>query len=236
LAVNVMLRRDPSVVAAELASIVRHRVPIVIASVGSPRGIVEPLHEAGTIVLADVGSMRHVHGALAAHVDGLVLLSAGAGGQTGWLNGLAFVRAVRASYDGLLVLAGGVSDGRALLASEVVGCDLAYMGTRFIATVESGAEAAYRNALVAATMDDVVLTTQATGIAANFLSARFDGVRPGAAPHGFSAGHTVGAVTDTNTAASVIQAVAAEYRQARAETLDRLRAVSPAAVPGSLQG
>ena len=88
-------------------------------------------------VFADVASIRHAERAVAAGADGLVLLTAGAGGQTGWLNPFVFVRAVRAFFDGPLVLAGGVSDGHALRAAEGLGCDLGYMGTKFIATARA---------------------------------------------------------------------------------------------------
>jgi len=98
------------------------------------------------------------------------LLSAGAGGQTGWLNPLAFVRALRAEYDGLLVLAGGISDGVALRAAQLLGCDLAYMGTRFIATRESLADDAYRQMLVACSADDVLLTRAFTGLPTSMLA------------------------------------------------------------------
>jgi nitronate monooxygenase len=101
----------------------------------------------------------------------VVLLAAGAGGQTGWANPLAFLRAVRESYDGIVVLAGGVSDGAGILAAQVLGADLAYLGTRFIATTESLAPPEYRAAVLAATLDDITTTTQLTGLAANVLTA-----------------------------------------------------------------
>jgi len=142
----------------DVACLVRHRVELVITSVGSPAPVVGPLHEIGAVVLADVATLEHARKAVAAGADGLVLLSAGAGGQTGWLNPFAFVRAVREFFDGPLVLAGGISDGQGLLAAQVLGCDLAYLGTSFIATRESLAGAAYRDMLVEATIDDVVLT------------------------------------------------------------------------------
>ncbi len=113
--------------------------------------------------------MAHARKAIAAGADGLVLLSAGAGGQTGWLNGMAFVRALRQEYDGPLVLAGGISDGVALRAAQVLGCDLAYMGTRFIATRESLAPDAYRDMLVDASIDDVLLTRAFTGLPTSML-------------------------------------------------------------------
>src|SRR5581483_9514429 len=113
--------------------------------------------------------IRHAKRAAAAGADGLVLLTAGAGGQTGWLNPFAFVRAVRAFYDGIIVLAGGISDGRALHAAEVLGCDLGYMGTKFIATRESMADERHKQMLVESSADDILLTTAFTGLQTSML-------------------------------------------------------------------
>jgi nitronate monooxygenase len=120
-------------------------------------------------VFADVASIRHAERAVAAGADGLVLLTAGAGGQTGWLNPFVFVRAVRAFFDGPIVLAGGITDGHALRAAQALGCDLAYMGTKFIATRESMADVRYKEMLVASSADDVLLTTAFTGLQTNML-------------------------------------------------------------------
>lgn len=114
----------------------------MITSVGSPEAAVGPLHDVGCLVLADIASLRHAEKAIDAGSDGLILLTAGAGGQTGWANPFAFVRAVRSMFDGPIVLAAGISDGHALKAARVLGCDLAYMGTGFIATKESMASEA----------------------------------------------------------------------------------------------
>lgn len=215
LAVNLVMRRPGDVLAAEMDVIAAHQVPIVIASVGSPAPVVPAAHEAGAMVLADVATLRHARRALDAGADGLVLLSAGAGGQTGWMNGMAFVRAVRELYDGPIVLAGGISDGTALWSAEVLGCDMAYMGTPFIACDESGAEPDYQDALVAAEMDDVQLVTQRTGIDANLLGTMLDGPR---AAHGFSAGHTVSAVRAVEPVATLVERTCAEYRAAQQRT------------------
>jgi nitronate monooxygenase len=175
---NLIMRSDR--LKDDLASVARHGAEVVITSVGSPAPAVAALHDAGCLVLADVASLRHAERAIAAGADGLILLTAGAGGQTGWLNPFAFVRAVRAMFDGIVVLAGGVSDGTALAAAMLLGCDLAYMGTRFIATRESLASDAYRQMLVAASMDDVMLTSAMTGLPANMLapSIRAAGLDP----------------------------------------------------------
>ena len=127
------------------------------------------LHDAGALVFADVASIRHAERAVASGADGLVLLTAGAGGQTGWLNPFVFVRAVRAFFDGPIVLAGGISDGHALRAAHALGCDLAYMGTKFIATAESMADTRYKEMLVASSADDILLTTAFTGLQTNML-------------------------------------------------------------------
>jgi nitronate monooxygenase len=154
----------------DLGSLARHRCEMVITSVGSPAPAVAALHDIGCLVLADIATLRHAERALEANVDGLILLTAGAGGQTGWLNPFAFVRAVRAMTDKLVVLAGGISDGQALRAAVTLGCDLAYMGTKFIATKESMASDGYRTMLVASGMDDVMTTAAFTGLPANMLS------------------------------------------------------------------
>ena len=212
----------------DVAALAEHGVEIVITSVGSPAAVVPRLHDAGMLVLADVGSMRHADRAIAAGVDGLILLSAGAGGQTGWLNPLAYIRAVRQRFDGPLVLAGGVADGAALAAAIVAGADMAYMGTRFIATTESAAPAAYRAALVEAGPDDVEQTDALTGLPANVLGATIpDGAR-GQRPDGFeqatllsysdiwSAGHSVCGVREVIDVATLVRTTALEYEAALA--------------------
>jgi nitronate monooxygenase len=183
-------------------------------------------------VLADVATIQHAEKAAAAGVDGLVLLTAGAGGQTGWLNPFAFVRAVRQFFDGIVVLAGGISDGRALRAAEVLGADLAYMGTKFIATRESLASDAYREMVVRANADDIVLTKAITGLETNILAeslvdAGIDSgashgpldvardITTGAPPrskHIWSAGHSVSSVTEILDVAELVARTEAEYR------------------------
>jgi nitronate monooxygenase len=216
---------------ADLAMVLDHRVPAVITSVGSPADVLPPLHEADVLVLADVASMKHVHRAIAAGVDGLVLLTAGAGGQTGWANPFAFIRAVRKIWDGPLVLAGGITDGVSLLAAQVAGCDLAYMGTPFIATTESGVADEYRQAVVDASLDDIELTSAFTGLPTSMIrnladdrpevngaydATRItDGVEAIAASTFFSAGHSVAGVEHVVPAAELVARVRNEYLAAR---------------------
>ena len=166
---NLIVHRSNARLQQDLDVLLRHKPEMVITSVGSPAPVLKPLHDAGALVFADVASIRHAERAVEAGADGLVLLTAGAGGQTGWLNPFVFVRAVRGFFDGPIVLAGGISDGYALRAAEALGCDLAYMGTKFIATHESMADVSYKETLVASSADDILLTTAFTGLQTNML-------------------------------------------------------------------
>ncbi len=166
---NLIVHRSNPRMQDDLAVLLRHAPEVVITSVGSPAGVIGPLHDAGALVFSDVASIRHAERAIEAGADGLILLTAGAGGQTGWLNPFAFVRAVRRFFDGPLVLAGGIGDGQALAAALALGCDLGYMGTRFIATAESMAQPEYKQMLVDSDADDVLLTRAFTGLQTNML-------------------------------------------------------------------
>lgn len=247
---NIIMRSQPEMLAADVKVLVKHKVEMVLASVGSPQPVIGPLHDVGCLVLADVASIRHAEKAIEAGADGLVLLSAGAGGQTGWANGMSFARAVRAFYDGPLVLAGGISDGAALWAARALGCDLGLMGTRFIATAESMAVEGYKAMLVDSRIDDVALTRGISGLDANFLRPSIvacgldpqelaQPVSPERARELFSsyekqmrgpkrwvdlwsAGHTVSAVDAVPTTAELIDTIATEYDEARRATLQLL--------------
>ena len=225
----------------DLACLVQHKVELVITSVGSPAAAVAPLHDVGCLVFADIASLRHAEKAIEAGADGLILLTAGAGGQTGWANPFAFVRAVRAMFDGPVVLAGGVTDGTALAAARLLGCDLAYMGTRFIAARESMASEAYRRMLVDSTLDDIMLTKAFTGLDASMLRPsivaagldpanldeqvsearareKFGGKNDAAGPRRWtdvwSAGHSVSGVQAVTGAADIVDEIAAQYHAA----------------------
>ena len=234
---NLIVHRSNARLMDDVAVLIRHRVEMVIASVGSPVPVIAPLHDAGCRVFTDIASLRHAERAIDAGSDGLILLTAGAGGQTGWANPLAFARAVRAIWDGPLVLAGGVSDGHSLFAARALGCDLAYMGTRLIATRESMASPAYKEMLVASRLDDVLLTRAFTGLETNMLrpSIVAAGLDPDALPPRagieigkdldpekrrwrdvWSSGHSVSGVTDIPGVAELIGRVRHEYDAARA--------------------
>lgn len=191
----------------DLAAVIKHRVPLVVTSVGNPAAVVEPLHEAGVLVITDVASMHHVEKALDLRVDGLALLGAGAGGHTGWANPLAFVRAVRAKSDIPLAIAGGMSDGYALWAAITAGYDLGWFGTRFIATHESGAHEEWRSGLINASIDDVAVTVAPNGVSASTL-------RSGAG----SGGHTVSAVSRIVSTSELVAELIEDWHHARAQT------------------
>jgi nitronate monooxygenase len=233
---NLIVHRSNPRMQDDLAVLLRHAPEIVITSVGSPAQVVAPLHDAGALVFSDVASIRHAERAIAAGADGLNLLTAGAGGQTGWLNPFAFVRAVRRFFDGPLVLAGGIGDGQALAAALALGCDLGYMGTRFIATVESMAQPDYKQMLVDSNADDVLLTRAFTGLQTNMLrpSIVAAGLDPDALPDRggldvakdistdqprrwrdiWSAGHSVSSVDGIVSIETLVQSVMAEYNAA----------------------
>jgi nitronate monooxygenase len=233
-----LIMRSPRL-AQDLDCLVANRVELVITSVGSPAEAIGPLHDAGCLVLADVATLHHAHRAVEAGADGLVLLTAGAGGQTGALNPFALVRAVRDFFDGLVVLAGGIADGTALAAARMLGADLAYLGTRFIATRESRAERAYKQMLVDSSLDEVVLTRAFTGLDASMLrrsieAAGLDPSRldeqvsaenaaalygsgstgPRRWTHIWSAGHSVSGVADLPPVAELVDRLEREYHAA----------------------
>jgi nitronate monooxygenase len=239
---NLIVHRSNPRVADDLAAVLHARPEMVITSVGSPEPVMKPLKDAGCLVLADVASVRHAEKAVAAGVDGLVLLTAGAGGQTGWVNPFAFVRAVRRFWDGIVVMAGGMADGQAVAAAELLGCDLAYMGTKFIATRESLAKPAYKEILVGARLDDVKLTRAFTGLETNMLRPSIEaaGLDPDNLPERgaidiakdinaaererpeakrwkdiWSAGHSVSGVADIPSVAELVERTAAEYAAVR---------------------
>lgn len=231
---NVVMR-DPR--AAEDIEALRRCPPeIAIASVGSPRALVEALRGLGTMVLSDVATLHQARRAIEDGADGLILLSTGAGGNTGSLNPFAFVRAVRAFWSGPLVLAGGLIDGVALKAMRTLGCDLGYAGTRMIAATESLADQRYQAMVAASTMDDIVLTRAFTGLDTNMLSPSIreagldlSSLPPAPTPEQarlvysdaalgprrwkdiLSAGHSVSGVGEPCSVAEIVDQIAREY-------------------------
>jgi len=229
-ALNLVTHPSNERLEADLAVCVNHRVPIVVSAVGSPKRVVEAVHRYGGAVYADVSTVAHARKAVAAGADGLVLLCAGAGGNTGRLSPFAFVSEVRTFFDGPVGVAGAVNNGKALRALKALGADFGYAGTAFIATHESLATREYREMIVESCADDIEENRQVSGIPANFLRKSLDRARHqfSGAHEGFdvkkegenlkrwkdiwAAGHGVGAVSAVEAVIDVVTRFEREYR------------------------
>jgi nitronate monooxygenase len=242
-AVNIAVtrRKDPALLAEEVAACREFQVPIVTTNVGDPAPIVEQVHNWGGLVIHDATTVAHAERAAAAGVDGMMLVCCGAGGLAGLLNPFAFVRRVRQFYDGLILLAGGIADGAGIAAAEMLGADMACMGTRFIATAESGVYDGHKQMLTEADIGDVVWTDAISGNDANFL-------RPSIVDHDldidmilnrpktgrvplpgdirpwkdvWSGGHSVGLIDSCPPVSELVDRLSAEYHDARRGRPDR---------------
>jgi nitronate monooxygenase len=179
-AANLIVHRSNPRAEADLALTLRYQPEIVITALSTPASVIEAVHGYGGLVFADVNSVAYARKAAAAGADGLVLIASGAGGHTGALTPFAFVAAVREFFDGPLIVGGGIANGRAVRAVEVLGADFAYIGTRFIATAESRAAEGYKQMLVESTEEDLLLTAHFTGVPANYLRPSIEaaGLKP----------------------------------------------------------
>ncbi|CRI59428.1 NAD(P)H-dependent flavin oxidoreductase [Pseudomonas sp. CCOS 191] len=168
-AVNLIVHPSNPRLQADLALCVEHRVPIVITSLGAVKEVVDAVHGYGGLVFHDVTTRRHAEKAAEAGVDGLIAVAAGAGGHAGTWSPFALVAEIRQFFDKTLLLAGCLNHGHELLAAQLLGADLGYMGTRFIATRESQAQDAYKQMILGAGAADIVHTPAVSGIPASFL-------------------------------------------------------------------
>ncbi|MGO3692746.1 NAD(P)H-dependent flavin oxidoreductase [Marinobacter sp.] len=168
-AVNLIVHRSNPRWQADLELCVKHQVPIIITSLGAASQVVEAAHSYGGVVFHDVTNQKHARKAAEAGVDGIIAVSAGAGGHAGTVNPVVLVHEIREVFDGTIILAGGLSHGEDVLAARALGADLAYMGTRFINTTESQAEDAYRNMVIEAVSGDIIHTPAVSGIPASFM-------------------------------------------------------------------
>ncbi|GGJ93516.1 hypothetical protein GCM10007063_15110 [Lentibacillus kapialis] len=153
----------------DLQLIEKHQPPIVITSLGDPSAVVEIVHQYGGIVLSDVINVKFAKKALEKGSEGLILVANGAGGHGGVLNPIAFIHEIRRFFDGPIILSGAISKGEDILAAEILGADLTYLGTRFLTAEESGADMAYKNMTVASSIEDIIYTPAFSGIPANYL-------------------------------------------------------------------
>ncbi|OZI28541.1 nitronate monooxygenase [Bordetella genomosp. 7] len=220
----------------DLQICVDHKVPLIVTSLHAPDAVVQAVRPYGGLVFHDVTTVRHARRALDAGVDGLILVAAGAGGHAGVLNPMALVNEIRSFYDGPLALSGCISHGKDVLAALAMGCDFAYMGTRFIATQESLASDRYREMVLQAGVDDVLYTPFFSGVPANYLIPSIaaagldpDNVRtrqddtvdldkrnrPKAWKDIWSAGQGVGAVQEILSTRALVDQLAGEFNEAR---------------------
>ena len=168
-AANLVTHSTNTRLPADLKLVAKHKPPIVITALGSPRPAVELVHDYGGYVFADVVDIKLARKAVDAGVDGLACISAGAGGHTGHLSPLAFVSAVREFFDGWIVVGGGIADGAGIAGAVASGGDLVYIGTRFLATYESLASAPYKQMVVDCGPDDLLISSAVTGTPASWL-------------------------------------------------------------------
>jgi nitronate monooxygenase len=176
IAVNMASNLSPAEFDENLSLCEKYGVEIIINATGNPTELTQRAHDKGMLVYADAVGMRFAEKAIQAGVDGITVIGAGGGGHSGSLSHLAFVGAVRKIFDGTIIMAGAVSNGAAIRVAEILGADLAYLGTRFIATRESGADPEYKAMLVSQGMSDLIYTPAIAGVAANWLAASIEAV------------------------------------------------------------
>lgn len=221
--------------ARALATVAKHEAPLILTNMGDPKEVVDAVHSWGGTVFHDVTTIRHAEKAIEAGVDGLMLVCAGAGGHAGTLSPFAFLPQVRRIFDGPIMLAGGIADGNGIAAALALGADLVVMGTRFIATFESGTVDDHKDMLVDARSEDVVFTDAIAGLPASFLapSIAANGLDPTDLPKPlarhrpnlptgvkawktvFSGGHSTGLIHDILPVAGVVDRLAREFDAAR---------------------
>ncbi|GGF45709.1 2-nitropropane dioxygenase [Azorhizobium oxalatiphilum] len=229
--VNLVVHRSNTRLEADLRVTVEKRVPLIITSLGAAREVVDAVHSYGGLVFHDVISRRHAEKAAEAGVDGIIAVAAGAGGHAGAVSPFALIPEIRAVFDGTIILSGAMSTGAQAAAARLMGADMAYLGTRFIATRESAAPDGYKEMLLGAGAADVVYTPAISGVNANFLrpSIKAAGLDPdNLTAHAkldlaeeakawktvWSAGQGVGSVLDSPPTADLCARLITEYRNA----------------------
>ncbi|MEZ0495445.1 NAD(P)H-dependent flavin oxidoreductase [Sphingomonas sp. IW22] len=241
-AVNQIVHKSNDRLEADLATCAKWQVPIVITSLGAREELNTAVHGWGGITLHDVIDDRFAHKAIEKGADGLILVTAGAGGHAGRLNPFAFTQEVRQWFDGPVLLSGAIANGGAVLATQAAGADLAYIGSPFIATTEANAEAAYKQGIVDGRAADIVYTNLFTGVHGNYLRASIEaaGLDPDNLPVSdpsamnfgsggnskakawrdiWGSGQGIGAVSSVESVAAMIDRLASEYQAARARLI-----------------
>ena len=168
-AVNIIVSKMYARSNDDLDLILKYKPPVVITSLGNPKEVVEKVHEYGGLVFSDVINLYHSKKAISVGVDGLILVCNGAGGHTGDLSPFAFVPEVREIFDGIIIVGGSISSGDSILSIQALGADMAYMGTRFIATQESDATDEFKEMILNATASEIIKSNKITGVNGNWL-------------------------------------------------------------------
>jgi nitronate monooxygenase len=238
-AVNQIVHNSNDRLERDVAACVKHRVPIIITSLRPPAEVVAAVHGYGGLVFHDVINRRHAEKAAAQGVDGIIAVCAGAGGHAGTLSPFALVKQIREVYAGTIILSGAMSTGADVLAAQALGADLAYLGTRFIATEEGNAGAEYKQMLVDSSGEDIVYTSLFSGVLGNYLrgSVVRAGLDPDKLPEAdktkmnfgtgggsefkawrdiWSAGQSVSGIHDVKTVGALVSEMEREYEAVRA--------------------
>ena len=234
-AVNLIVHKTNPRLQEDLDTCIKHKVPLIITSLGAVPEIVDAVHAYGGLVYHDVINLRHANKAAEAGVDGLIAVSAGAGGHAGLLSPFALISEIRKFYDKTIILSGAMSTGRDIAAAQAAGADFAYMGTRFINTKESRAIDDYKNMIIDAAAADIVYTDKVSGVNANFLGPSIAAAGGNDESHAgkavdfgnelladeakawkdvWSAGHGVGGIDDIPNVSDLVSRLHSEYSAA----------------------
>ena len=245
-AVNLVVHRTNPRYREDLEICIKHKVPIIITSLGAAKEVVDAVHGYGGIVYHDVANAYHAKKAADAGVDGIIAICGGAGGHSGAINPFALLGEIRMFYDGILLLGGSISTGRDIAAALQMGADMAYMGTRFINTKESQAVDEYKQMIIESSAKDIVYTPAVSGIKANFLRASLEEagydmeqlMNPSVVNYGeklsppkegtkawvntWSAGHGCSVIKDIPTTADLIDRLIKEFKESIADQEEKI--------------
>jgi nitronate monooxygenase len=236
-AVNQICHASNDRLMGDMELCVKHEAPIIITSLRPPEEIVTAAHSYGGLVYHDVISVRHAKKAAEQGVDGLILVCAGAGGHAGTLSPFALVREVREFFDGTIILSGSISSGSAIASSLALGADLAYLGTRFIATEEANAEQDYKDMLIKSAAGDIVYSSLFTGVHGNYLKGSIEkaGLDPNSLPEAdkssmnfgsggntdakawkdiWGSGQGIGSIKDSPSVQTLVNQLTKEFKEA----------------------
>ncbi|MDB5687579.1 MAG: nitronate monooxygenase, partial [Rhizorhabdus sp.] len=235
-AVNQIVHKSNDRLAQDLEACVRHKVPLVITSLGAQAEVNDAVHGYGGVVMHDVINQRFARKAIEKGADGLILVATGAGGHAGVQSPFALVQETRAWFDGPVALSGAIAHGRSILAARAMGADFAYVGSAFIATTEANAAEAYKQAVVDGDAADIVYSSLFTGVHGNYLRASIEasGMDPDNLAKGdpttmnfgsgsakawrdiWGAGQGIGAIHDVVGAGELVARLADQYAEAKA--------------------